>query len=537
MRDIKKTVRFTPILAAAFIFLSIAVTSWAGDYFVDAVNGNDTNTGSQSAPWKTLTKVNGFAFKAGDTVNFNSGGTWSGTLTPASGSSGAFVTYAAYGTGNKPVISNCNVSGKSYIMIKGLKFSSTTASYPLIITNGSSYVWVDGCEIYAESASTAYAAARIYMNSHHNRITNCTIEHRNLGIQNDALNLKFNANYNLIEGNKIGRATHYALTLEGSNATYPSYECKYNIIRNNTINNPEGAMVELQSNSNNNVVEGNIITGGKTSSFNANQPRSFKNVSNNNIIRMNVIHTNTQSAGSGLTSAAYQYNADPPNNVIGNHTYNNVITGIYTQPLVLDNYEPTVCQINRNVFKNNTLYNNGTANGYQLQITSYAGADNYFMNNLFYKSATTKVLNIRGATTDVAGIQNSDPVHFKGNTQQAPKFDSSFRPLVGSPTIDTGDYLSRIVSSTGTGTTFAVEDAGYFSDGFGIAAGDPIRVGSKTTTVTAVNRTQNTITVADTVTWTAGEPVSLPYSGSKPDIGAYEYEAGLPGPMNLRFSN
>lgn len=70
-------------------------------YYVDATNGADTNTGrSPAQAWQTIAKVNGATLRAGDSVLFKRGETWSGTS--LSGVSG--VTYGAYGTGAKPAL-------------------------------------------------------------------------------------------------------------------------------------------------------------------------------------------------------------------------------------------------------------------------------------------------------------------------------------------------------------------------------------------------------------------------------------------------
>lgn len=495
----------------------------ATTYYVSTSGSDSANGTSTSTPWQTITKVNGFSFAAGDNIYFKSGETWTGTLIPKSGSGGNYVTYGAYGTGVKPRLSNTSISGKTYIKIQGIKFSVTSGSnYPLIISDSSTYIWVDNCEIYAESGSTPYAAARIYTNSNHNKITNCTIEHRNLGYQSDALNLKFNANYNLIEGNTIGTASHYALTLEGANATYPSYVCSYNVIRNNTITNPQGAVVELQSRSNRNLVEGNIISGGKATSSNDSTPRSFKLVNENNIIRKNVIKDNTDNAASGLSAIAYQYQSDPANNTLNNRIYNNTITTIKNRALEYGNFEPAVCTVSGNTHKNNIVYSNGSS--YQLYISSDGGiSNNYFMNNIFYNAGVTNVVSVSGTARSVAGIQSADPTHFYGNLQVSPNLDTSFQPQTGSPAIDAGTFLTTITSTTGSGTSFVVADARYFSDGFGIVTGDTIQIGSNIRTISSVNYTTNAITVTSSVSWTTGMNVSLPYNGTAPDIGAYEY--------------
>ena len=89
------------------VLLLLVISSFATTYYVDSSAGLDSNTGtSTGTPWKTISKVNSFTFSAGDNVLFKRGSTWRETisLVPKSGSSGAYITYSAYGTGNKPLI-------------------------------------------------------------------------------------------------------------------------------------------------------------------------------------------------------------------------------------------------------------------------------------------------------------------------------------------------------------------------------------------------------------------------------------------------
>ena len=89
--------------------LYLAVVSWAHatNYYV-AADGNDNNNGrSSSAPWKSLAKVNRMmsSFKPGDVIFFRRGDNFNGELiVTASGSSGSPIRFAAYGSGDKPVI-------------------------------------------------------------------------------------------------------------------------------------------------------------------------------------------------------------------------------------------------------------------------------------------------------------------------------------------------------------------------------------------------------------------------------------------------
>lgn len=76
-------------------------------YYIDATNGNDTNSGTSPAtPWQSITKVNSTKFSPTDSILFKCGEVWSGvTLHPlGSGTSGYPIVISKYGTGNLPRI-------------------------------------------------------------------------------------------------------------------------------------------------------------------------------------------------------------------------------------------------------------------------------------------------------------------------------------------------------------------------------------------------------------------------------------------------
>ena len=80
------------------------------DYFVDATLGADGAAGTELAPWQTISKVQGEAYSAGDSILFKKGELWREELTiPSAGSSGNPITHGAYGTGANPNISGADV--------------------------------------------------------------------------------------------------------------------------------------------------------------------------------------------------------------------------------------------------------------------------------------------------------------------------------------------------------------------------------------------------------------------------------------------
>jgi len=162
--------------------------------------------------------------------------------------------------------------------------------------------------------------------------------------------------------------------------------------------------------------------------------------------------------------------------------------------------------------------------------------------------------------THVYGVGSflSDP----GNVHADPKFvnyvsaastSNDFHLQAGSPAIAVGTFLTTVASGdSGSGSSLVVNDASYFQDGYGLSNaystvyGDCIAVGtaSNHVCVTAVNYTTNTLTLASSISRSAGQGVYL-YSksdgvrvltGSAPDMGAYPYNgssSSLAPPSNL----
>jgi hypothetical protein len=79
-------------------------SSEATVYYIDSNNGNDADKGiSEAEAWQTISKVNQFQFKPGDHILFRRGATWREQLIPQSGDEQGYITYGAYGDGNKPL--------------------------------------------------------------------------------------------------------------------------------------------------------------------------------------------------------------------------------------------------------------------------------------------------------------------------------------------------------------------------------------------------------------------------------------------------
>ena len=77
-------------------------------YYIDSQNGNDSSDGlSESAAWKSHSKVENIALQPGDVVHFKRGSAWEGGIQiDASGSEGQPIVFTNYGEGDLPRFSN-----------------------------------------------------------------------------------------------------------------------------------------------------------------------------------------------------------------------------------------------------------------------------------------------------------------------------------------------------------------------------------------------------------------------------------------------
>lgn len=94
------------ICSIMFIFPKMEVHAANQSYYIDAENGDDSNSGlTPETAWKTLQKVNHTTFSAGDSILFKSGCTWTGQLYPrGSGTNEAPIVIDMYGGDQKPII-------------------------------------------------------------------------------------------------------------------------------------------------------------------------------------------------------------------------------------------------------------------------------------------------------------------------------------------------------------------------------------------------------------------------------------------------
>ncbi|MBE9484937.1 MAG: hypothetical protein IMY74_08825, partial [Bacteroidetes bacterium] len=126
--------RSTTVVGTILFFLIASNFSFATNYYVDASNGSDDNSGtSQYAAWKSISKVNSSIFLPGDSILFKRNESWREQLVvPSSGEEGNPITFGAYGVGNKPLFlgSNAKNNASDWTNLGANKWATAVGSFP-----------------------------------------------------------------------------------------------------------------------------------------------------------------------------------------------------------------------------------------------------------------------------------------------------------------------------------------------------------------------------------------------------------------------
>ncbi|KMQ52079.1 polysaccharide lyase family 6 [Chitinispirillum alkaliphilum] len=506
------------------LFLVFAVfMSWGNRYYVDGANGDDSSDGlSKSTAWETIRKANK-TVTPGDTV-FIRAGRYEESITPIScGTSQNRITFTNYND-ERVVLANVysaiHMRGRSYITISGIDIEDVDYFVRL---DTCTHVWIlNGNFTNAKNRSLWPTGVVVRHNSQYNRIKNCVIGKlgystedndwggvMNIGSINDTTD---KSHFNLIENNLLFHGGHHILTVSSS----------YNVIRNNHFHNDNwmscsrtetdslcgNRHIILEDNASNvrwNIIEGNRFAfSGVPPDQNTSSGVSIRTP--NNIIRRNMFYN---CDGPGLSLATF---GNRNHDASFNYIYHNVF------------------------FKNGHSQLSGVESWKQagLQLATHRGmdiTDVSIKNNIFYGNKFGGIVfyYVDEERQTIANNWNEqgDPLFVNITDPYFPQTTDlpDFSLLEQSPCINSGTFLTRIVSPGGSGYKFEVEDAGYFSNGFGVIEGDIIQLEGdiERARIIAVDYETNRITVDKNLTWSNNTGVSLGYTGDAPDIGAFEH--------------
>lgn len=559
-------------LTVLSVFGLSSTVSVAADYYVSK-NGNDSNPGTISSPWRTIAKAN-TALRSGDTV-FIRGGEYSEAINPAaSGTRGAPIRYQAHADetvvltsppkdaeGKRTAI---RLDGRDYIVIDGLRVDgkrlsgggtdSEVDSFIRLIK--AHYNEINNCDFQYANGS---AGVHIHGGSSYNRITNNSFDavgtnhipdgYPRAGTdRGDTLVIK-NASHNVIENNRFSRGGHNNIDVIGS----------YNVVRNNVF---DGAWFGTESPGSRaagaasgnvkygvpeprgfNLFEFNIVKNANASGDNPGNV-GLKVQGYNQIVRANYFYDNVDAAISASTRVG------STERVQHNRIYNN--TFFNNESLFLYRDYGNNLPFNDNVWKNNLVAHFDKTNQVTINFTTLATTngditdeidDTTIAGNIFepVPGASIKIrvkLDGNFVSWDLKTMESRYPNNIYSNRtatiafrNAAARSRNGFDVSSGSSAIDSGIALTTTVAS-GSGRVLRVRDARYFYDGFGIPGekGDRIMVGnSPAVRITAIDYDRNEITLSSSISWSAQAPVNLAYSGAAPDVGAHELYAGYEG--------
>jgi hypothetical protein len=532
----KRSLRIEPLaMNAICCILFIAVSVHATTYTVKAGGGGNYTTIQACAT----------SMSAGDTCTVYAG-TYNENVTVSAGTAGNYKTMTV-NTGDTVFVLSFTIN--SHVKINGFHIqnpsSPTNAPCVTVNSGGVTDYYVTNNNMYA--CGTYMIREDSSSNTTHGFIQGNTLSYScsTSASPNVCTAMQINGDYHLIENNDISHVS------DG-----PYVFGKHNVLRKNTLHDVNST--DCGSNSGNCHIDfmqadANVVGGA--------QPAQYLLIENNTV--QNMVGANMHSVGVLQAEAC---NSQCFNAIVRFHTAAHIGGG----GIVDDNSGSTSVPGWSNVKSyNNTWADVGN------QITGVGNAINGFshgstggsdVNDIFYFPFTLSDFNpyfTDGTSTPFAAGHNlafctgslcllrphtygtgswpSDP----GNIQADPLFvnygANNFALAAGSPAIGAGTYLTTVASGdSGSGTSLVVNDAGYFQDGSGIAGvnSDCIAVTSVTThiCVTAVNYSTNTLTLASSITRSAGDHIWLfsdssgrqVLSGSAPNLGASVPNVGAP---------
>lgn len=565
------------ILCEALCAILVCGLAHSATYYVDPANGNNSNPGTIDAPWQTLNysvRRGSYPYtylQPGDTLYLR-GGEYRGDTNYISlsagysGTSNAPITLAAY-PGESPIIcdsatkASFDLRNKRWWVVDGLTFSNNyrhcwlvnmtnlllkncvfdrcntnsdwqyagvvlanSGGVPVqynIISNNVFRWWgwfADNCNDHGVSLSVCG-----FDDMPHNY--NLVVSNRFIGGAHDHLQLS--SGYNVIRGNLFANppwiatnATCWLMNFQRETNIYGAFGNRHTKPGDSTAGTDWTTQYDMR-----NVFEGNhfLYTGPPSDD---NGAFGIELATSRSIYRHNVI---AYSLAAGIFfNTSGSYSRSTSNAVYGNVIFCNGLSHIYGGS-GMQGFSHGV----------------GTSN-FQ---TDPRRKDNFLVNNIILHNLpanmdarTAQYQHLRGNLTDDA----VNPLFISTNGLESirtatdfyrcydPNNRPDFRLRSASPCIDAGTWLAYTVGAATNSVVMTLDNSLYFSDGNQIVDGDLIQLQGQAVTSQVVSNDwqNNTLYLRAALTWTNGQGVSLPYYGSAPDQGAFEYRpTGAPDPV------
>ena len=519
------TLSTTLFLAA----IGLAEHARAATYYVRSLTGSDTNSGSSTEfAWATISKANR-SLTAGDTV-IVAAGTYDERVSPASsGAPGKHITYAAE-VGARPVIRHVNALRKNYIRVIGFEITHNSMEF------------VHGITLYG---------------SHHCEILRNYIHHtRGQGIRNNAY--YGDSNYNVVRANVItytGCPTGVAGGCVGANAI--KLQGHHNLFEYNDISHPldfidtYGGYTIIRNNYFHDFRNTDFPDGsGDAAHVDIWQPYGIAGqMSDRNMFENNWAADNLE-ANSHFNQVRDETESGEKEFIIRGNV--GLRQGSYVAQFGAIDYVRMYNNTFADFFHIHEAERKGWSTiGFNSEHGTDASTNNFVFNNIFYRTtrpATEKIISIQaGSSADTSHNaceeSGSDPsCSVTSDVRFVDYSNDDFHLQESSKCNAAGRAMTTVTSATGNGNSFTVVDAGFFTDGYGIAEGDSIRVGAQSqATIANINYDSDTIDVDTPISWAMGDSVVLAHQPPVPAIGAYEvksdysYHVQLERPAEMAF--
>lgn len=551
-----------PILALFFsVFISGNLE--AATYYIDGSSGNDSKPGTLASPWKTIGKANS-TLEAGDTVCLRRG-TYSTTINPSNnGTSGNFITYEAY-TGETPIVTGAtygvHLAGsdgneRQYIRIKGITFRKPIrgTARRWFYFNYADYITMDDCVFDHGDEDFHYNMSKLE-NCSYLRFVNCSWDASSMDEssdeQNDLLGVTA-TKHSIWDSCSFGHVSHAAFWFSGG--------CNYNVINNCTFTNKwrHGLCIRGEYQLIQNCTFQDMGTSCDTCpcfydrcvSDKPGRGRMVTGLQLLTPVDHSIIRRNVWDYVSRALSGNFNYGNLQHIKLYSNTFYDSNAPDVATNSHNGTHISAYVGETARATFSHNIIMNNifwKSKNDQQIEVYSTGGPayhphDNILKYNLIADPIQPDEVHWGGSIKNVAYLEDNDSewideTYLTINPLMNNPANNDYTLQSNSPCIDAGAWLTTITSSTaGSETSFTVDDAGYFYDGWGVPGetGDTIKTeNGQETTITSINYGSNTITVSTAIDIIKGEGVALDYTGTAPDLGAHEY-SGVSAPKNFK---
>jgi len=419
------------------VLLLVATPGSAATYYVDSIAGNDSNAGTQSAPWRTIQKSMNTA-TAGSTVNIKGGVYQERLALNVSGAAGNYIIFQplGYSGGNCGASTAANgyvqCSGDQVILDYAYLGTVTIDSTPFLNINNKSYVKIQGLIFQNYTCDGSFKqGVRIDGGSRNVQLLNNRFLHnKNIHGSQDGtaalLHIRvWASNAVTLRGNEIGdieTSQSEALTLDSSS-------CANTVVQSNYIHDTDGIAIDLHGGAHSATIRGNLLeyVGRKRDGsdwYGQGHNAIYVDGGNTSTIERNLVRN------SGWGFAVLAEPGQPAAHHIklrDNVAYFNNQAGIEVGTWYSNTNGSSVHDIS---VLNNTLY----SNTYGFYVRPYTSASVAWKNNILFSNTTNIVNTLNWPVGTMTYNLTVDP---KFTNQSANPPDLSIQSI--SPARDAGD--------------------------------------------------------------------------------------------------